>query len=332
MRITLVVQSLLSDWSQGGAGFLRGVVEQLEAQSHPVDVLESDVSELAGLDLDDELRGADVVIVHDSSAAALIRAVGEHHARHGDYALLFHDTLDRIITAPDEVADLGLDRCDAVLAAGGVIRDAYLDRGWARRAYTWHEAADTDVFRPVEWGGRADDLVWIGEWGDGDRPGELSEFLLEPARALGLSGCVHGAGYPREARAAVAASGLRYEDGVPSHRLAETFAGHRVTVHIPRREYARRMPGVPGTRVFEALACGIPLVCAPWEDRDALFRQGVDYLVARDAEEMKIQIRTIVSDPDTARELAANGLERIADRHTCAHRADELLKIVAELG
>jgi spore maturation protein CgeB len=368
MRIKLFCHSLVSDWNHGNAHFLRGVVRELRRRAHDVDVLEpadgwsrrhlaaeagpdaiaafqlqfpelaSRTYDPAEFDVAAELRGAELVLVHDWNEPSLVADIGEHRRRHGDYALLFYDAHHRAASAPKQIAAFDLSGYDAVLAFGTVIRDLYLEHGWARRAYVWHEAADTELFRPPEGavgvranGRLAGDLVWIGNWGDGERTAELHEFLLEPARTLQLSGHVHGVRYPQAARRAVAAAGLSYEGWLPNHRAPEAFASHRVTVHVPRRAYVRRIPGVPTIRVFEALACGIPLVSAPWDDRDALFRPGIDYLVARDGEEMKACLRQLVCDPQAAEQLAANGLERIRQRHTCAHRVDQLLAIVAEL-
>src|SRR5690606_26521038 len=101
--------------------------------------------------------------------------------------------------------------------------------------------------------------------------------------------------------------------------VPKVFARHRVTVHIPRRPYVESLPGIPTIRVFEALACGIPLVCAPWNDAENLFRPGKDYLVARDGREMEQQLSLILHEPSAARELAASGLATIRARHTCRH-------------
>jgi spore maturation protein CgeB len=101
---------------------------------------------------------------------------------------------------------------------------------------------------------------------------------------------------------------------------------------VPRRPYARALPGIPTIRPFEALACGTPLVCAPWDDAEGLFRPGQDYLVARDGAEMRRQLRAVLEDPGLARALAESGLATIRARHTCAHRADELLGFVGEVG
>ena len=54
--------------------------------------------------------------------------------------------------------------------------------------------------------------------------------------------------------------------GRPNAAAPGIFARHLATVHVPRRYYATILPGIPTIRVFEALACGIPLVSAPWDD------------------------------------------------------------------
>jgi spore maturation protein CgeB len=104
-----------------------------------------------------------------------------------------------------------------------------------------------------------------------------------------------------------------------------------VTVHVPRRHYAGILPGIPTIRPFEALACGIPLISAPWEDCEGLFDAGRDYLVARTGAEMDRQLQAVLSHPELASALAQHGLQTILARHTCAHRVDELLRIHAEL-
>jgi spore maturation protein CgeB len=83
--------------------------------------------------------------------------------------------------------------------------------------------------------------------------------------------------------------------------------------------------------MFEALASGIPLVAAPWRDTEQLFRAGVDYLVAHDRAEMTAHLKMLLDEPQTAAQIAASGLQRIRQRHTCAHRVDELLAIQNEL-
>ena len=89
---------------------------------------------------------------------------------------------------------------------------------------------------------------------------------------------------------------------------------------------------MPTIRPFEALACGLPLICSPWEDAENLFTPGEDYLIARDGAEMQRHLRAVLNDDALAARLAARGRETVLAKHTCGHRADELLTILAELG
>jgi spore maturation protein CgeB len=225
------------------------------------------------------------------------------------------------------MAKYELSNYDGVLAYGGIIRDIYLQNGWAPAAWTWHEAADTRVFYPRQRAAQSGDLVWVGNWGDGERTEEIREFLIEPVKALGLRAQVYGVRYPREALEELRAAGIEYGGWLPNYRVPEVFARFAATVHIPRRPYARALPGIPTIRPFEAMACGIPLVSAPWNDNEELFRPGRDFLFARDGREMAAQLRPVLGDKELAAGLAASGLETIRARHTCAHRAAELLAI-----
>jgi spore maturation protein CgeB len=361
VKVVVFSHSLVSDWNHGNAHFLRGVVAELQTRGKEVVVFEPadgwsranlvhehgeaplrefarafpDLRgrpyDLGTLDPGTALDDADLVLVHEWNEPELVERIGRHRARHGGYRLLFHDTHHRAATAPEEMSRFDLSAYDGVLAYGEVIRRIYLERGWAARAWTWHEAADTRVFRPLPEDRPQADLVWIGNWGDDERSEELRTFLLRPAGRLRLSGSIHGVRYPRGARLRIRLAGLRYRGWVANHRAPELFARHHLTVHVPRRPYVEALPGIPTIRPFEAMACGIPLVCSPWEDAEGLFRPGEDYLVARDGEEMRKAMRSILTDPALAARLRASGLETIRARHTCAHRVDELLAIDAEL-
>jgi spore maturation protein CgeB len=94
----------------------------------------------------------------------------------------------------------------------------------------------------------------------------------------------------------------------------------------------KALRGIPTIRPFEALACGIPLVCSPWDDVERLFTAGDDYLVARNGDEMRTLLDRVLRDGELARHLVQHGRQTILTRHTCAHRVDELLAIAAELG
>lgn len=359
MKVALFYHSLLSDWNHGNAHFLRGVATELIARGHEVAVFEPHDSwsyqhlvaehgtdpiaqfhhvyptlnsqRYRELDLDEALDGVALAIVHEWSSPELVARIGKWRARHPELTLLFHDTHHRAVTAPHEIEAYDLRHYDGVLAYGRVLSEVYEQRQYAARVWTWHEAADTRVFHPMPEVERERDLVWIGNWGDEERSEELHEFLIEPCRALKLNATVHGVRYPDEARRALAESGIRYQGWIANFRAPEAFAKSRVTVHVPRRPYVRRLPGIPTIRPFEALACGIPLISAPWHDAEGLFNPGTDYLVANSGKEMTDLLRTVLHEPKLAESLARNGRETILRRHTCAHRVDELLAIHASL-
>ena len=365
MKFVLFYHSLISDWNHGNAHFLRGIVTELMERGHTVDVYEPknawSVQNLVRdhgeapirefhrafpklhstryddtLDLDRALEGAEVVIVHEWSDRDLVRRIGEHRARTRSYRLFFHDTHHRAATAPDEMAEYDLTHYDGVLAYGKIIRDLYLARGWTANAWTFHEAADTRVFHPrpsvASTGDPDGDVVWIGNWGDDERSAELREFLIDPIRELGLRARVYGVRYPAEAVAALEAADIDYAGWLANWRAPEVFSRYRLTVHVPRRPYVTTLRGIPTIRPFEALACAIPLISAPWDDAEGLFTPGEDFLVARDGKEMKKQMRAVLHDRALARSLAKHGLETILRRHTCGHRVTELLNIVQEVG
>jgi spore maturation protein CgeB len=355
MRIAMFYHSLVSDWNHGNAHFLRGVAAELLARGHDVSIYEPADSWSAcnlaaeygdGPERDferafPELRStrydvppseldADLVIVHEWNSDDLVRALGSWRRTNPDGRLLFHDTHHRSVTDPASVAAYDLSQYDGILAYGEFIRQIYLDLGWAARAWTWHEAADTRVFYPRE-ADSAGDVVWIGNWGDEERTAELHEFLLEPVRELRLTARVYGVRYPRHALDALEQCGIQYAGWLPNYRVPEVFAQFGLTVHVPRRPYVESLPGVPTIRPFEALACAIPLICSPWDDAEHLFRPGTDYLVARNAFEMTQLMRAVLDDSTLRESLARNGLQRIRSRHTCAHRVDELMNIYHEI-
>jgi spore maturation protein CgeB len=362
VRIVMFYHSLVSDWNHGNAHFLRGIVAELVARGHDVQVLEprggwsrshlveergpeavddfhqayptltSTTYEPGAPDLNRVLDGADLVLVHEWNDHAVVRAIGAHRAMAGGYVLLFHDTHHRSVSAPAQMAAYDLSHYDGVLAFGEVIRHRYLATGWAERVWTWHEAADVRVFRPVPGVDREGELVWIGNWGDDERTAELEEFMIGPVEQLRLRARVHGVRYPAAALARLAAAQIVFGGWLPNYAVPDVLARFATTVHVPRRPYVEALPGIPTIRMFEALACGIPLVSAPWDDAEGLFRPGEDYLVASTGGEMREHLAGLLADEPAARAMAARGRETVLTRHTCAHRVDELLAIVRSLG
>jgi spore maturation protein CgeB len=361
VRVDLFYHSLVSDWNHGNAHFLRGIAMELLERGHDVRIYEPrdgwsranlvaeyGTAPLAAFkrafphlrsvlydrrfDPARTLAGADLVVVHEWNDRELVRRIGALRHRTGGFRLLFHDTHHRSVTTRRSMSGHDLRHYDGVLAYGRVIGDRYLERGWSERSWTWHEAADVRVFRPVIGRERRGDVVWIGNWGDGERTAELRRFLFEPARQLGLDGSVFGVRYPPAALQAVERAGLAYRGWIANYRVPLVFAEHGVTVHVPRRPYVRKLRGIPTIRPFEALACGIPLICSPWDDVEGLFTRDRDYLVGHDADEIAGHVHAVLTDAPLRARLVQHGLRTIHAHHTCGHRVDELIAIADELG
>ena len=361
MKFLFYTHSLRSCWNHGNAHFLRGIMRDLTRRGHEVLALEpldgwsranlaqdqgegalarfaETFPELKSRAYDDDfdhehaLSDADVVVVHEWTEPAIVKRIGRAREEGGTFTLLFHDTHHRAVSAESDIATMALRPFDGILAFGETLRQRYLDAGWGRSVFTWHEAADDTLFCPLPDVPKVGDLVWIGNWGDDERTQELRTYLMEPVQALGLEAAVYGVRYPDAARTALAGAGIAYRGWTANADVPRLFAAYAVTVHIPRRPYVTHLPGIPTIRVFEALACGIPLVCAPWNDAEGLFRTNRDYLLAKSGEEMTRILRDLLADKQWRAELARSGLETIRSRHTCRHRVDELFRILAACG
>lgn len=359
MTCVLFYHAFTSCWNNGNAHFLRGYARELHALGHEVIVYEpfdgwsrlnairegganalNDIPTLfagidirrydASLDLDRALDGADLVIVHEWNSPDLIAQIGGKRAQGAAFTLLFHDTHHRAVSAPEELAQFDLDGFDGVLAFGEVLRQIYLKLGWADRAFTWHEAADVALYHPLLQVEAVDDLVWIGNWGDGERSAELDEFLVKPVAELKLRASVYGVRYSDAALHTIRAAGIRHGGWLPAHWAPVAFAGARATVHVPRGPYVQSLPGIPTIRVFEALGCGIPLVSAPWSDTDGLFPEGT-YLSVTNGTQMKHALRAVLDDREMSSAMVQKGLRTITEHHTCRHRAEQLVSIVADI-
>lgn len=359
--------SWVSDWNHGNAHFLRGLARALVRMGHKVRCYERlsswSLSNLVNLEgeraiesidhfrrsfpeldvhfynLDDSfpefaemaVTGADIVLIHEWNEPQLVNTILGLKDRIG-FKALFHDTHHRAYTRAAEVLRFRLDLFDGVLAFGETVRRIYVDGFGIRRAWTFHEAADPESFFPLEVE-KDIDVLWIGNWGDEERSQELEEFLIGPAAALPHRHVVvHGVRYPLEALEKLAQAGIDFRGYLANLCAPRAYGESRLALHVPRRQYRNGLSGVPTIRVFEALACGVPLLCSPWTDAEGLFRPGEDYLVVPDGRTMRAEIERLLRDEAARRQLGENGLATVRSRHTCAHRARQLIEICEELG
>ncbi|MDG5815364.1 glycosyltransferase [Chitinispirillales bacterium ANBcel5] len=362
MRIAFFAHSFISDWNHGNAHFLRGIASELKSRGHEVLLFEPENSwslsnlvraqgegvfkgydeffpdlksrkyNLQEIDLGKELDGVDLVIVHEWNHPELVRRIGKYRRALPRLRILFHDTHHRSVTAPSEMEDYDLSYYDGVLAFGKVVRDIYLEKSWIQKAWVWHEAADIRTFKPIETQKTDGDIAWIGNWGDDERTKELEEYLFKPVSTLGLRCAIHGVRYPDHAISLLNNNGIEYRGWIANYMVPSLFSRFKMTVHIPRKPYVEKLPGIPTIRPFEALSCAIPLICSPWDDCEKMFTEGEDYLMARDGKEMKKLILEVLNNQELRESLATKGRNTILQRHTCRHRVDELMDICSEIG
>jgi spore maturation protein CgeB len=359
-RFAFFYQSVISDWNHGNAHFLRGLMRALQARRHSaicyeqrdnwslVNLLEASPSAISDFEsqfpdlsyeryvfdsgLEDWLRArladADIALVHEWNDPSVIRLVARL-CRELGVRSLFHDTHYRVVLDADHRAQLGLESFDTILAYSPSLAERFRSLGYSS-VHVLHEAADTTVFKPLDVP-KSTDVVFVGNYGDGDRSDELEDFVFGPRRSLGhLQYRVYGVRYPDHVLARLS-NGLdiTYGGWLANTQVPQVYSSSRVVLHVPRRQYVELLPGTPTIRVFEALASGACLISLPWPDTDRLFEAGQDYAVARTPAEMQDLIAWLCSDADARDRFGAHGYHTILERHTCGHRADQLLDVVS---
>ncbi|HET9742369.1 MAG TPA: glycosyltransferase [Terriglobales bacterium] len=366
LRIRIFAHSLVSDWNHGNAHFLRGLARALVRLGHNVRCYEelgswslTNLMKYEGEDaieavddfrriypeldihfyqndetftpfFDEELRDVDLVLIHEWNQPWLVNRVLEYKERYG-FKALFHDTHHRAYTRPADILRFHLHKVDGVLAFGEAIRRIYADGFGVPRVWTFHEAADAEVFVPQPMP-RDADVLWIGNWGDEERTRELMEFLVRPAAALPERKVVaYGVRYPDSALKKLEQSKIEYRGYLPNLKAPQAYNTSAVSLHVPRRQYTNGLSGIPTIRVFEALSCGTPLLCSPWSDAEELFHPGEDFLCVPDGEAMRSEIERLLRDNAARRQLGESGRETIRKRHTCRHRAEQLIGIYEEI-
>jgi spore maturation protein CgeB len=360
-RFAFFYHSVISDWNHGNAHFLRGLVRALQDRGHTVTCYEPvdnwslqnllRVSPTAIADfaerfpniavqrygtrpkdlepfLRERLHDVDVAIVHEWNEPHVVKRIGKVCAKLG-VTTFFHDTHYRVVLLDDEQRNkLGLERFHQILAFSPSVAERYRALGF-HNVSVLHEAADTAVFTPLDLP-KLTDVVFVGNYGDGDRSDELEDYVFAPRTALPhLNYAVYGVRYPEHVVARLN-NGLdiSYGGWLPNTLVPSVYSAARIVLHVPRRQYVALLPGTPTIRVFEALACGACLISLPWPDTDHLFEAGADFAVARSPDEMRDLIGWL-SEDDMAREgFGKRGRQTILARHTCGHRADELLRIL----
>jgi spore maturation protein CgeB len=322
----------------------RGLVRELAARGHSVLFLERDLPWYADNrdlprppwgrtelyrsvpELQDRftraVRGADLVVLGSYVPEAI--AIGAWILDEAEGRTAFYD-----IDTPVTLARLERDECEYLTRAlvrrydlylsftgGPTLRRIERDLG-ARRAVPLHCGVDPDHYRP-----EPRDLLWdLGYLGtfSADRQPALERLLVEPARRWSEGRfVVAGPQYPREVR--WPGNVARMEHVAPSQHVS-FYNAQRFALNVTRADMVRA-GWSPSVRLFEAAACGTPVVSDAWEGIETFFVPGREILIARSAEEALELVRA--TPEPTRHRIAEAARARVLREHTAAHRVREL--------
>lgn len=350
MKLVIFGLTVSSSWGNGHATLWRGLIHALARRGARIVFFERDTPYYARHRDLSALEGADLVLYADWAQIAA-RAMTE--ARSADAVLVtsycpdgraasalacgcgrravFYDmdtpvTLARLAAGDsvDYLPEAGLGGFDLVLSYTGGAALARLERDLgARKALPLYGHVDPDAHRPAPRHPRyACDLSYLGTYA-ADRQPAVTALFAEPARLRpGLRFLLGGSGYDDKFPWS---DNIFFLDHVAPPEHATFFASSRLTLNVTRRDMAQ-MGYCPSGRLFEAAACGAPILSDLWEGLDLFFEPGREILTAATTEEALGALD--LGDAELAA-IARAGRERTLAAHTSDHRAGELLDYLA---
>ena len=344
LRIVILGLSITSSWGNGHATTYRGLVRELTARGHDVLFLERDVPWYAAnrdqpkpqhgrtvlyRDLPDlkrrfggDVEDADMVIVGSYVPDGV--AVGEWVTRAARGLTAFYDidtpvTLAKLARGEEDYITVELIRDYQLYLSftGGPTLHRLEQEFGSPMARPLYCSVDTELYYPdpVEnwW-----DLGYMGTYSDDRQPG-LNRFLVEPARTWPEGRfVVAGPQYPRTVRWPRNVQRIQH---LPPRRHRGFYNAQHFTLNLTRADMIAAGFS-PSVRLFEAAACGTPIISDSWEGIDTLFEPGLEILIARSASDVLGWIRDC--SEEERRALGERGRIRVLAQHTAAHRAAEL--------
>ena len=340
MRFVVLGLSLSSSWGNGHATTYRALLEALAARGHDITFLERDkpwyrdtrdfssapycdlvfYDSVAGLERYEALiDDADVVVVGSYVPDGVVVSRYVQAIARGTRAFYDIDTpvtLAKLGRGDDEylTPDLipGFDIYFSF--TGGPTLDALERRYRAPKARALYCSVDPARYRPMEVPKRFD-LGYLGTY-SADRQPALDRLLLEPARRLpALSFAVAGSQFPDDI--AWPANVTRFDHIVPEDHPA-FYSSCRWTLNVTRRDMVKA-GWSPSVRLFEAAACGTPILSDRWDGLETLFTPGRDIELVDDAQAVAA---ILCETPEPVRRaIAERARARVLAEHTAAHRA-----------
>jgi spore maturation protein CgeB len=347
MRLAVFGLTVSSSWGNGHATLWRGLWRALAEAGHEIVFFERDVpyyadhrdvTSLAGGELvlypdwpavldraRREVAAADVVMVTsycpDGVAATQLIADSDTAAVKVFYDMDTPVTLECLREGRPVayLGERGLRDFDLVLSytGGDALRELQQVLG-APRVATLYGHVDPQVHKPVgATAAYACDLSYLGTYA-ADRQPAVDAFFLEPARRLpARSFLLAGAQYPQDFPWT---ANIRFAQHLPPSEHPAFFASSRFTLSVTRAAMARN-GWCPSGRLFEAAACGTPVISDWFDGLDDFFTPGEEILIARHTADV---VDALELDDAQVRRIARAAQERVLDEHTSAHRWREL--------
>lgn len=349
MKLVIFGLTISSSWGNGHATLWRGLCNSLAALGHEVTFFEQDVPYYANHRDLESSKNYNVVLYPNWQS---IRGAAEAAVKRADVALVtsycpdaqsaadlicgsaalkvFYDldtavTLDkfrregRVSYVPRE----GLSKFDLVLSyvGGRALTDLKAQLG-ARKTAPLYGSVDPDLYKPVPTSERyASDLSYLGTYA-GDRQGMLQELLLSPAERLpNHKFLIGGAQYPDDFPWN---DNIWFVSHVPPPEHAAFYSSSRLTLNVTRGAMAE-MGHCPSGRLFEAAACGTPIVSDFWEGLDEFFEPGSELLTAKSAQDV---VEDLTRDSEELQQIGAAARKRVLKEHTAERRSRELMQLL----
>ena len=352
MKFAIFGLSVSSSWGNGHAVLWRGLISALLNLGHEVTFFERDTEYYANnRDLTALPPGGDLVLYPDwrgvrSQAQAAVDAADvaivtsycpdalaatelladAHRPLRCFYDLDTPVTLARIDAGEsvDYLGREGLAAFDLVLSyTGGGALTALRDLLGARRVAPLYGWVDPTSYAPAAPDGPRAALSYLGTYA-ADRQDTLERLFVAPARSyLGRRFVIGGAQYPQDFPWT---KNIYFVRHVPPADHPAFYANSRVTLNVTRGAMAR-MGWCPSGRLFEAAACGVPILSDCWAGLEEFFRPGIDILVADSTDDALQALE--MPDAELAR-VADSARSRVLALHTAAHRAETLVTLVSE--
>jgi spore maturation protein CgeB len=350
MKIVIFGLTISSSWGNGHATLWRGLCKALIDIGHDIVFYERDVPYYANMRDLTEIRGgrlelygcwddirmrassdvadADVAIVTSycpDSIAVGEMVLAQHHALRVFYDLDTPITLARLAAGEDVLyIDISaFPEFDLVLSySGGRAPDEFRSRLGATHVAPLYGHVDPDLHRPAApLPQYKADLSYLGTYSE-DRQHMLETLLVSPARACPKRRfLIAGTQYPQDFPWSPNIYFVRH---LPPAEHSALFCSSRLTLNVTRRAMAQ-MGWCPSGRLFEAAACGAPLVTDNWEGLDAFFRPDDEVIVAKETSDV---IAALQRDDRELMSMARRARERTLEEHSSAKRAAELIQLL----